>query len=86
MMSQQDQNGFSMSLTVGQPNGEAGPSVDFAVRVMEVLGRKYGNRLITQAAFDSWLVPLGKIESEYRRLDTSPPRQGKTGKNRKDRQ
>ena len=67
-MTDDDKTGFTVGFTVGAPNEQSGPSVDFMVGLIKLLGRKYGNRLMPQAVWDAWISPLGKIEAEYRSL------------------
>ena len=65
---------FSIGLAVGEPGPSGGPTVDFGVGAMMLLGKLHGNRLLSQELFNSWIKPLGKIEREYRGLKRVPKR------------
>jgi len=63
---------FTIGLAAGEPGPDGGPSVDFGVATMMLLGKLHGNRLLSQEVFNSWIKPLGKIEREYRGLERVP--------------
>lgn len=67
-------SGFQIGFTLDDKLANPGPSVDFVVTTMKLLGRKHGNRMLEQAIFNSWLPLLGKIEAEYKRLGKPPKR------------
>ncbi len=81
MTDQSKTDGLEVDLGMGQPGPNTGPSVDFMAAVVNLLCDQYGNRKLTQDAWNSWIAPLGKIERDYRGLAeaTKQPAAGKGG-------